>query len=139
MTRGHAYQLRDILHKASMSLDDEDALKATELFAIWDEAGAYNVDDRVRYQEDLYRCLQAHTAQANWNPVDAPSLWAKVLIPDPEVIPVWEQPSSTNPYMAGDKVHYPDENGPVYVSLIDNNVWEPSTPGTENLWQILLD
>lgn len=26
-------------------------------------------------------------------------------------------------------VHYPDENGPVYVSTVDNNVWEPGVYG----------
>ena len=57
-------------------------------------------------------------------PVDAASLWAKVLIPNPDVIPEWEQPDSTNPYMKGDKVTY---NGKTYESVIDNNVWSPDT------------
>ena len=57
---------------------------------------------------------------------DAPSLWAKVLIPDPEVIPVWEQPESTNPYMKGDKVKH---KGKTWSSTIDNNVWEPGVYG----------
>ena len=74
----------------------------------------------------LYRCLQAHTAQADWNPADAPSLWAKVLIPDPEVIPEWEQPESTNPYMKGDKVKH---NSKTWISDIDGNVWEPGVYG----------
>lgn len=26
-------------------------------------------------------------------------------------------------------------NGVVYVSLVDNNVWEPGAEGTESLWQ----
>ena len=60
--------------------------------------------------------------QAGWTPVTAPSLWAKVLIPDENVIPEWEQPDSTNPYMAGDKILF---NGQVYESLIDNNIWSP--------------
>ena len=53
----------------------------------------------------------------------AVSLWAKILIPDPEVIPDWEQPDSTNPYMKGDKVRF---EGKVYMSVIDNNVWSPA-------------
>ena len=27
--------------------------------------------------------------------------------------------------MTGDKVHYPDADGPVYESIIDNNIWSP--------------
>ena len=76
--------------------------------------------------------LQAHTAQAGWTPIAAPSLFAKVLIPDPSVVPEWEQPDSTNPYMKGDKVKH---NGKTWVSLVDNNVWEPGAVGTAALWQ----
>lgn len=130
MTREHAYKLRELMHKASASLSDEDALEGIELFPIWDESLAYNVDDRVRFEGTLYRCLQAHTAQEGWNPVDAPSLWAKVLIPDPGVIPEWEQPSSTNPYMMGDKVRH---NGKIWISTIDNNVWEPGIFGWDEV------
>lgn len=73
----------------------------------------------------LYKCLQDHTSQDSWTPTGAPSLWAKVLNPDPEVIPVWEQPDSTNGYNSGDKVYYPTANDDIYISLIDNNVWSP--------------
>ena len=59
-------------------------------------------------------------------PDTTPSLFAKVLIPDPETIPEWEQPDSTNPYNAGDKVSH---NGKTWVSDIDNNVWEPGVYG----------
>lgn len=122
MTRQHLYKLRTIIEKASASLDDMDALDAVELFPVWSETAHYDADKRVRYGSALYRCLQSHNAQADWTPETASSLWAKVLIPDPEVIPEWEQPDSTNPYMKGDKVRY---NGKVYESLIDNNIWPP--------------
>jgi hypothetical protein len=52
----------------------------------------------------------------------------QVLIPDPETIPEWVQPGSTNPYMKGDKVTH---NGSTWVSLVDNNVWEPGVYGWE--------
>jgi len=51
------------------------------------------------------------------------SLWAKVLIPDENHIPEWEQPDSTNAYMKGDKIIFEDK---IYESLIDNNVWSPA-------------
>ena len=125
ITKEKAYALRKLIEQAATSLSDEDALTGAELFPRWNENGiSYVVGDRVLYNGTLFKCLQAHTSQATWTPTDAPSLWAKVLIPDPEVIPDWEQPESTNPYMKGDKVRY---NGKVYESLIDNNVWSPET------------
>ena len=59
-------------------------------------------------------------------PDAAPSLYAKVLIPDPDVIPEWEQPESTNPYTKGDKVTH---NEKTWVSDVDNNSWEPGVYG----------
>lgn len=122
ITKERAYALRAMIEKAAVSLNDTDALDAVELFPEWSATAHYDVDNRVRYDGTLYRCLQMHDAQEGWTPTSAVSLWAKVLIPDPEVIPEWEQPDSTNPYHKGDKVRY---NGKVYESLIDNNIWPP--------------
>lgn len=126
ITREKAYALRAMIEKASVSLEDTDALEAVELFPNWSAGKEYAVGDRVRYDGVLYKCLQAHTSQTDWNPVDAVSLWARVLIPDQEVIPEWEQPDSTNPYMKGDKVRHLEKT---WISNVDNNVWEPGVYG----------
>ena len=118
-----ARKLRPYIEKAALSLSDEDALEAVQLFPNWNENAAYLEGDKVNYEGTLYKCLQSHTAQAAWTPTAAPSLWAKVLIPDENVIPEWEQPDSTNPHMRGDKVMF---EGQVYESAIDNNIWSPS-------------
>lgn len=121
-----ARQLRKLIEQTAVNLSDEEALTGVELFHNWNETASYSVGDRVQYEGTLYKCLQAHEAQATWTPVDAPSLWAEVLIPDPEVIPEWVQPDSTNPYMKGDKVTH---LGKTWISDVDNNVWEPSVYG----------
>ena len=114
-------------------LTDAEAVAATCLYPHWSgNSVAYAKGQRVQYENTLYTVLQAHTSQATWTPTAAPSLFAKVLIPDPTVVPEWEQPDSTNPYMKGDKVTH---NGKTWVSLIDNNVWEPGATGTAALWQ----
>ena len=119
-----ARELRRQIEIDAAVMTDETALQFTELFPTWSGEGKqYNDGDRVRYQGILYKVLQAHTSQVTWNPIDAPSLFAKVLIPDPTVIPEWEQPDSTNPYMRGDRVYFDNK---VYESLIDNNVWSPA-------------
>ena len=119
-----AQKLRPYIEKAAISLSDEDALEAVNLFPNWNGEGiAYKKDERVKFEGNLYRCLQAHTSQTAWTPTTAASLWAKVLIPDENVIPEWEQPDSTNPYMKGDKVMF---NNKAYESLIDNNIWSPA-------------
>lgn len=113
----------------TLVVDDQTALRMVEYYPEPD-AASYAAGDRIQYNGKLYKCLQAHTAQADWNPIDAPSLWAKVLAgQDGTAIGEWVQPDSTNPYMRGDKVNY---NGKTWISTIDNNVWEP---GTVEYWK----
>lgn len=118
-----ATKLRALIEKSAQSLDDADALEAITLFPSWAANTAYAAGTKVRHGGVLYSVLQNHTSQNGWEPDVAPSLFAKVLIPDPSVIPEWEQPDSTNPYKKGDKVRF---DGKVYESLIDNNIWSPS-------------
>ena len=122
-----ARELRALIEKAVQSLDNKDALECVCLYEKWSGDGVqYAAGKRVQDDGILYTVLQAHTSQPDWKPADAPSLFAKVLIPDPTVIPEWEQPESTNPYMKGDKVAH---NGKTWVSDIDGNVWEPGVYG----------
>ena len=85
-----AQKLRSYIEKAAISLSDADALEAIQLYPSWKNNTEYKVDDRVRYEDVLYKVLQDHTSQSAWTPPAAPSLFAKVLIPDPTVIPEWE-------------------------------------------------
>ena len=125
MKREHAYKLREMLHKASASLSDEDALEAVELFPVWGVGIAYEADQRIRYRDKLYRCVQSHTSQEGWEPPAVPALFTEVA--KPGEIPVWRQPTGAqDAYSTGDLVHYPDADGPVYRSVIDNNVWPPA-------------
>lgn len=124
--------LRSVIESMAQDLETEAALDAVELFQSWQTSTDYVIGERVRYEGVLYECLQAHTSQEGWEPNVAVSLWARVLIPDPEIIPEWVQPESTNPYSKGDKVRH---NGLVWVSDVDNNVWEPSVYGWTQLVQ----
>lgn len=119
-----AEKLRPLIEKAMEFLDDNDALEAVTLYPAWSGDGVnYEQDYRVKYNGLLYKVLITHTSQSNWTPANTPSLFARVLIPDPDVIPDWVQPDSTNPYMKGDKVRF---EGKVYESVIDNNIWSPA-------------
>ena len=110
----------------TLTVDDNTAWRMLEFYPEWTTDTDYATGFKVQYGGKLYKCLTAHASQADWTPDASPSLWAKVLIPDPDVIPEWEQPDSTNPYMTGDKVTH---NGKTWVSDVDNNVWEPGVYG----------
>lgn len=122
-----AKALRAQIESNATVMPDEEAVQFVELFPNWSPNGvSYTADTRVRYNGVLYRVLQDHVSQEEWTPTAAASLFAKVLIPDESVIPEWEQPDSTNPYMTGDTVTH---NGKTWTSDVDNNVWEPGVYG----------
>ena len=124
MKREELLRIRRMIEKASVSLTDDDALEAPELFPNWEIGKAYAIGDRIQYGEKLYKVVQAHTSQEDWTPDKTPALYTEVA--HPSEIPVWKQPTgSQDAYNTGDKVHYPTIDDPVYVSTIDNNVWSP--------------
>lgn len=128
-----ARELRKQIEENTAPMSDYMALQYAELFPAWSgEEVTYKTGGRVRHSGTLYKVVQDHISQADWTPPDAPSLFARVLIPEPSVIPEWTQPDSTNAYGIGDKVSH---NGQTWESVVDNNVWEPGAVGTESLWK----
>lgn len=116
-----ARALRPYIEKASISLTDEDALQAVELFPQWVTGHAYVVDERLQYNGVLYRVVQAHTSQADWTPDITPALFVVVSLNEwPEFV----QPTGAHDaYNKGDKVTF---EGKHYISMIDGNVYSPT-------------
>ena len=117
-----ARALRPYIEKAVISLTDEDALQAVELFPQWVIDHAYAVDERLQYNGVLYRVVQAHTSQADWTPDITPALFVVVSLDEwPEFV----QPTGAHDaYNKGDKVTF---EGKHYISLIDGNVYSPAS------------
>ena len=115
-----AREVRAAMDAAGAQLDDAAALDAMAIYPVWEIGAAYAVNDRRRYGVNLYKCVQAHTSQADWTPDATPALWVKVSV---EEWPEFVQPTGAHDaYNTGDKVTY---NGKRYISLIDGNVYSP--------------
>ncbi len=109
-------------------MTDESALTAVELFAPWKAGKAYAVSDRAQHNTKLYKCIQAHTSQADWTPDATPALWRIVSVDE---YPEWVQPTGAHDaYNAGDKVTY---NGKRYVCKSDGNVYAPGVYGWDEV------
>ena len=130
MTRSEAKAFIAALVGLRASAADDQALESVSIYPVWKECASYISGERVRYNDTLYKVLQDHTSQADWTPDVASALFTKVLIPNPEVIPEWVQPDSTNPYQTGDKVTH---NSATWISTVDNNVWEPGVYGWDEV------
>ena len=123
-----AEQFRKALQMFAASLDDEKALEVATIYDEWQEGKTYTVGEFVRYGESstgdpqLYKVVQAHTAQADWTPDNTASLYDAIGL-NAEGYPVWSQPTGAHDaYNKGDIVDY---NGTLYVSLIDGNAYSP--------------
>jgi hypothetical protein len=132
MRRDEAMKLRRAIVQGSESLTDEAAQDVPYLFEPWVSDREYKAGDRKRYGDTLYKCLQAHTSQADWTPDVAVSLWVRVDDPSVEW-PEWVQPTGAqDAYSKGAKVSHTQKH---WVSNVDGNVWEPGAVGTETLWR----
>lgn len=108
------------------AIDEVTAAEHIDLFAEWQPDMRYAVGAFAVYEGKLYKCVQAHTSQATWNPADAASLWSKAGDPTVEY-PDWSQPiGAYDAYAQGDKVTH---SGKQWISTVDNNVWTPGVYG----------
>ena len=120
----NALKMRPYIEKAAVSLSDADALEVPTMFPAWKSGTDYKKDDRIEYGGTLYRCVQAHTSQADWTPPATPALWVVVSL---EEWPEWVQPTGAHDaYNVGAKVSH---KGKHWTSNIDANVWEPGVYG----------
>lgn len=124
--------MRLYVRACASTLSDEDAASVSMLFERWAEGVEYAKDDVRRFDSRLWRCAQGHTSQDGWEPGNAPSLWYEIAYGADGIL-VWRRPGGAHDAPAkGDKRHYPDADGAVYVSMRDGNT---SVPGTDQWWE----
>lgn len=128
MTRKQAFEYRKTIEAAAALQSDEKALENIYLYPQWQADISVQVDERYRYGETLYKCVQAHTTQSDWTPDVSPALWVVVSLDE---FPEWRQPTGAHDaYNQGDKVSHLEKH---WVSDIDANVYEPSVYGWSEL------
>lgn len=120
ISREHAYKLRELIVKASASLDDSDALEGIELFDAWATDTDYERGDRRRYEGVLYKARQAHTSQSIYPPNLVPALWEVVAPEGKGDSP--DNPIEYDQSMAIEEGKFYIENDVVYVCIRDSGV-----------------
>ncbi|MEM4935246.1 MAG: hypothetical protein ABIL39_11640 [candidate division WOR-3 bacterium] len=114
------------------ALPDTEALNNQGLYPTWTHPFYYTLDFKCQHfnaenELVLYKCVQAHESQENWQPKDVPALFVRIA-QEGEILD-WVQPQgSHDAYQTGDKVNH---NGQVWISVVDDNIWEPSVYGWE--------
>lgn len=113
---------------ASNSMEIADIYEAYHIGKTYPVGHIFKYGANADGETQLYSVLQEHVSKEEWKPNETPSLYKAIGFTD-DGVPVWTQPlGATDAYMAGDVVEH---NGAIWVSIIDNNVWEPSVYGWE--------
>lgn len=124
MTLEKAYQLRTILKQVLNEATTASALEAKELFPLWVVGIQVQEGERYQYNNDLYQVVTPHTTQIDWTPDKVPALFKLVSIDE---FPEWKQPlGASDAYQKDDKVTYDNQH---WVSIVNNNVWQPGIYG----------
>lgn len=123
-----AEQFRKALQMFAASLSDQQAMEVATIYDPWVVDKFYSSGSFVTYgvngvgDPQLYKVVQPHTAQFDWTPDVAKSLYVAIGL-DEQGYPVWSQPTGAHDaYNIGDVVDY---NGTLYESTIDGNVYAP--------------
>ena len=62
----------------TLTVGDNTALRMVAFYPEWAENTEYTAEYKVQRNGKLWRCIQAHTSQAGWEPENAASLWTEV-------------------------------------------------------------
>lgn len=128
--------LKEELTAVAMALPDEAAVLFMHLYPAWiDRVGDWLAEgERVRHDGGLYRVVIGHNAQEHQPPsVHTASLYTRIQEPGSGPEP-WVSGQS---YAKGTEVIH---HGGVWLSGVDNNIWEPGGEGVgENIWKRVRD
>ena len=123
--------LKEKLDSIAAALPDDIAVEHPDLYPVWMEGMALSIGDRVQHNGGLYRVQQAHTAQSDWTPDTAQSMFSRINAPGE--IPAWVQ----GIYDEGVLVTH---NGATWESMVANNSWEPGADGIgDTIWREVVE
>lgn len=132
-----AEQLRRAIQMFALTLTDEQALQIPCVYNAYQVNKSYKVDDLFTYgtnsvgDPQLYRVVQAHNSQVDWQPNLTPALYTPIGLDDGGY-DIWSKPTGAHDaYNIGDIVNY---NGTLYKSIVDGNVWSPEE--YPNGWEV---
>ena len=61
-----------------IEVDDNTALRMKGFYPEWEPGKAYTVGHKLTRNGKLYKVIQAHTAQAGWEPENAPAMFTEI-------------------------------------------------------------
>ena len=95
----------------TLTVDDNTALRMLEFYPEWASDTDYTAGYKVHRGGKLWRCIQAHTSQAGWEPENAASLWTEICESHAGTL---EDPIPYSGNMALESGKYYSQNSKIY-------------------------
>jgi len=125
---------RMVVTPMTANMTNTEVASVSPLLSEWKVGVHYDKGESFTYQGKVYRAAQEiPSAQEIYKPGDVgvESLYTLIELAD-DGIRVWKKVTdATNSFALGEKCHYPDADGAIYVSKRDGN---DSEPGTDEWW-----
>ena len=111
LTESEVFRLLIAQQINTLTVDDNTALRMLEFYPAWASDTDYTAGYKVHRGGKLWRCLQAHTSQAGWEPENAASLWTEICESHAGTL---EDPIPYNGNMALESGKYYSQNSKIY-------------------------
>ena len=114
---------------AATTLTNSDVADVRDLVDDFTRGGEYAKGAIRRYEGKYWRMAQDidSTTSTTYQPGDGTESLYTLIDLAPDGIRVWHMPSdATNSFALGEKAHYPDADGAIYVSKREGNASEPT-------------
>jgi len=118
----------NIIDRLYFGLNNVDIIKNLDPID-WKVGVAYSIGMQVKHENKIYKVVQNHVSQENWQPCQAHALFTLIAtekdVKDVESgkCPDFVQPQANTTYSIDDCVVF---EGKTYISKINNNAWNPS-------------
>lgn len=135
-------QLQAIARMQAMTMDLEAQPSSAvaefrDYWPEWQPDTAYGFQQPLQYDGSYFRTSQALTSSSTYPPGSSESLYYGVEIAPDGVIVYRTCHGSYDAVQKGETRHYPDADGPIYRSKVDNNAYSPDVvPGN---WELVSD
>ena len=100
----------------TLTVDDNTALRMVAFYPEWAADTEYTAEYKVQRNGKLWRCIQAHTSQAGWEPENAASLWTEICESHAGTL---EDPIPYSGNMALESGKYYMQDGKIYRCIRD--------------------
>ena len=100
----------------TLTVDDNTALRMVAFYPEWADNAEYTAEYKAQRNGKLWRCRQAHTSQAGWEPENAASLWTEICESHAGTL---EDPIPYSGNMALESGKYYMQDGKIYRCIRD--------------------